>query len=780
MAPTSFISVILPLRLDWNPCYRAPEGSVVRGSRVRVRFAHKEYTGVVEAVGIRPDADPDKILDILFVEDLPAVTEAELRLWEFIADYYLCTVGEVCRSAYPAGRTAMEQAGQRLRTREQERMERRQEALALKREKLENRLAAKRTALETAREGTKRHGELLRMIEDIVRKIEDLSGLQTQAGDRAVGYPDGPDALPAAWPGNGTSGNSGEHPDHGAPGRRTDSTPGRYEDAGKDIRLSPAQAEAAGQVRNAFAEGKIALLHGVTGSGKTEIYVQLAKEALSRGENVLYLVPEIALSRQLEERLSATFGGHLFTFHSGETPARRREVADSLRDGAYIVLGTRSALFLPHHDLGLVIVDEEHDPSYKQDTAPRYQGRDTAVMLARIHGSRVLLGSATPSLESLYNCMAGRYALVGLDEKYHAAREARVEIIDTAAERRKNGMVGSFSRRLIARIRETVERGEQVILLRGRRAYSPAVQCTQCGDIPKCPYCNVPLSYHKTENRLVCHHCGHREAYTEACPACGSARQPLGAGTQRIEEELQALFPEARTARLDSDTPRGAEARIIRDFSAGRIDILVGTQIVTKGFDFSGLTLVAVLQADSLLGQQDFRADEHALQILEQFRGRCARRDRGGLFVIQTAASDHPLYRRMAGTAPDADFIGALLTERREFGYPPYSRIILLVCRDGNAPRLEKLSHALAEALCSEFGIRPSLFAGPMDGGIRLTGPYAPPVDRIGGEHIRHLRLTLRKDASLADNKRRLARVLLRFEKEYRYSGHIFPDVDPA
>lgn len=748
MDGSCFISVILPLRLDWNPCYRAEAGTVVRGSRVRVTFAHKSYVGVVEAVGIEPDTDPARILDILSVEDLPPVTEEELRLWAFIADYYLCTAGEVYRSAYPAGKTALEQTAQRNRQREEERTVRQRAELILKRERLEARIAAKEAALEMAREGTKRHAELLRTAVDLRLRLEALPDPASVTADRPADPGSGPEAA-------GT---------------------------GADLRLSPAQQTALDDIRKAFAEDRIVLLHGVTGSGKTEIYVKLALETLARGRNVLYLVPEIALSRQLEERLGTYFGSRLLTFHSGESPVRRREVASVLRDGSYVVLGTRSSLFLPHHDLGLVIVDEEHDASYKQDTAPRYQGRDTAVMLARIHGSRILLGSATPSLESLYNCTTGRYAPVRLSEKYHAARDARIEIIDTTAERRKNGMVGAFSRKLIARIRETLGRGEQVILLRSRRAYSPVVQCAQCGDIPRCPQCNVSLSYHKADGRLVCHHCGHQEPYHETCPLCGGTRQPLGAGTQRIEEEAQALFPDARIARLDSDTARSKteETRIIRDFSAGRIDLLIGTQIVTKGFDFEGLTLVAVLQADALLGQQDFRADEHAMQLLEQFRGRCARRDRNGLFVIQTARADHPVYLRLSGAAAPDDFVGALLAERQAFGYPPYSRIILLICRDANEARLEKCSRRLADTLCAEFGIVPTLLAGAPAGGISLTGPYAPPVDKVAGEHIRHIRLTLRKDAALADRKTRLAAALSRFEKEYRYAGHIFPDVDPA
>lgn len=706
------ISVILPLRLAWNPSYWAEEGTVVRGSRVRVRFANKTYSGVVEETGIEPTADPSKIVEILEVEDLPPVTEQEFRLWQFISDYYLCTLGEVFRCASPAGAIAQEQTAARIR----ERMEKQLEGLRSK---------------------------IVRARRDDTRQRYAAAAAILEA--RLSGMPVPQEALP-------------------------------------EIHLSDLQSKALGQIRKAFLEEKIVLLNGVTGSGKTELYAQLARETLAQGRNVLYLVPEIALSRQLEDRLARFFGEELLVFHSAETAARRQEVAARVRKGSYIVLGTRSALFLPHRDLGLVIVDEEHDASYKQDSTPRYQGRDTAVMLGRIHGSRVILGSATPSLESLYNCETGRYALVSLAEKYHGGSEAEVEIIDTRSERRKNGMVGSFSRKLIARIGETLSAGGQAVILRSRRAYAPVVQCSGCGRILKCPNCHVSLSYHKATGRMVCHHCGHQEPYTGTCPSCGQPLEPLGAGTQRIEEELRALFPDARIARLDSDAAQNKqyEEQVIQDFAEHRTDLLVGTQIVTKGFDFEGLSLVAVLQADSLLGQQDFRADERALQLLEQFRGRCARRGNPGRFVIQTAQADHPVYRELAGLSLSNDFIGDLLAERRAFGYPPYSRVILLVCRDTDPARLDRLCRRLTDALCAAFVTKPSLLSGPVQGAVRLTGPYAPPLDRVAGQFIRHIRITLRKDAALTANKQLLAKTLAQFEKEARYPGHIYADVDPA
>ncbi len=544
------------------------------------------------------------------------------------------------------------------------------------------------------------------------------------------------------------------------------------------VKLSGPQNRAFIAIREAFSEGKPVLLNGVTGSGKTEIYIKLAHEALKKGGNVLYLVPEIALSRQLEDRLYEYFGDRLLTFHSGETAASRRSTAETLRSGKdnYIVLGTRSSLVLPHHDLGLIIVDEEHDNSYKQDSpAPRYNGRDTALMLSRIQKSGIILGSATPSLEEMYNCHAGRHALVELKEKYHGTESSDIEIIDTKAERRKNGMVGNFSRKLIERINRTLERGEQVMILRSRRAWAPVMQCGSCGEIVKCPHCNVSLSYHR-DGSMVCHYCGHKESYTGACAKCGGGLMNLGAGTQRIEEEAAKLFPNARIARLDSDTAQNKtfETKTIRDFSSGNIDILIGTQMVTKGFDFSNLTLVAAIAADSLLGMQDFRADEKAFQLLEQFRGRCGRRGGKGLFMIQTSQPEHPVYQRLFNGEASALNMD-LMQERKEFNFPPYSRIIEITVRDIYEDRAERMAWKLGAEIRKHFE--------PAGCGILnspVTGPYAPAVDKIADQHIRTIRLSLRKDRSLSAGKARLMELVLNFGKNNKYDGHIIINVDPS
>ena len=698
MPVPAYIQVILPLRLAWEPYYAVPEGVPVEvGDRVRVLFARKEYVGAVSAVGVTPQTDENRILPILALEEgLPKVLPDEIRFWRAVSDYYLCSLGEVYKAAYPALKIDQEEVEARIK----ERLEARLERLKDKAEK-------------ARREDTRaRYQAEVETVEALLR------------GER-----------PAAAP---------------AP-----------------VTLSPAQETAAESARKAFADGKTVLLHGVTGSGKTEIYLKLAQETLERGRSVLFLVPEIALSRQLEDRIAAVFPD-VQVFHSGVTAARRSQVASYVRKSdQYLVLGTRSALFLPHQNLGLIIVDEEHDTSYKQDApAPRYNARESAIMLGVIQQAQVVLGSATPSLESLYNAETKRFVKVDLKERFHAGDEAEIRLIDTVAERRKRGMTGSFSRKLIHEITETLNEGGQVLVLRARRSYAPSVQCTECGQIPRCPHCHVPMSLHRGPDRLVCHYCGHTEPYTGICPSCHGELQPLGAGTQKVEEELTALFPERRIARLDGDTPDTEEAGIIRGFAAGDIDILVGTQIITKGFDFDGLSLVAVLQADSLVGQQDFRADERAFQLLEQFRGRSGRRGKPGRIVIQTREPEHPVYARLQGS-DDAD----LLAERRLFGYPPYTRLVHISLKDSNEKRLEYLSKELRKALLAAFA--------DTDTPPAVIGPYAPAVDRIAGESIRQIRVMLARNKALMALKRTLSQAVADFGKERKYAAHVVIDVDP-
>lgn len=651
----SYIQVILPLKLSWIPYYLQSEPTVV-GDKVRVVFSGKEYIGVAYSLSesLPPELSGKKILPILGVEkELRPISTSEIALWKEVSEYYMCTIGEVFKCAYPARK--------------------------LRQEKVE---ASKK---KTAKAGAS-FGEV-------------------------------------------------------------------------SFELSAAQAKAYGEILAAFSLEKPALLRGVTGSGKTEIYSRLALETLKTA-NVLYLVPEIALSRQLEQRLGKIFGSRLLVFHSKETPARRALVASTMASGRYILLGTRSSVFLPHHDLGLIIVDEEHDGSYKQsEPAPRYNGRDVAAMLARnFEGCKLILGSATPSLESLYNSRAGRYSLVELPIRYHGAQNSEVEIIDTIAERKKGGMMGSLSYKLIAHISQTLSRGGQVMLLRDRRSYSPALQCSSCGSIPKCPNCNIALSLHKDgRERLLCHHCGYSLPYDDLCPCCGGTYRPIGAGSQKIEEEAAALWPSVRVSRLDSDIAQKAATEVIRDFAAGEIGILVGTRLVGKGFDFKGVELVAVIDADYLLSLDDFRADEKAAQLLEQFRGRCGRRESRGLFVVQTACPDHLIYKRYA-LGEEGETALSLLRERYDFRYPPYTRLIEVSIDDKN------LERARAMRLCLENRLKSDL----PEGSFTLVGSYQF-----------RLTLSLAKDRHLSSTKQALRKTISQLEADYHYEGHIILDVDP-
>lgn len=741
MATGKYISVILPLRIEWEPWYALTDGMTTQvGDRVRVRFAHREYVGVVSRIDETPEISLEKIQSVISLENgLERILRSEIELWRQVADYYLCTIGEVYKAAYPSVRVDMEEARGAARMKVRQRREAFLQSIRNKAGKLEARLARKNAQAAKARKDSSR-AAYLKEAENITLELLGVKELLESYSQN----------------------DNGRHPETKKILSET------YVD------LTDAQRKAYEEICESFRSGKPVLLNGVTGSGKTEIYIKLAQETIREGGNVLYLVPEIALSRQLEDRLYDHFGEGLMTYHSGETAASRRNTAESIREcqkkgTSYIVLGTRSSLFLPHNNLGLIIVDEEHDSSYKQDSpAPRYNGRDTALMLSVIQDCNVILGSATPSLEELYNCSCGKHSLVSLKERYHGSGSSDIEIIDTKAERRKNGMCGSFSRKLIAHINSTLAEGGQVMIICSRRSWAPAIQCEECGGIMKCPRCNVSLSHHKSGDRsfMLCHYCGWKAAYNGRC-SCGGDFRSMGAGTQKIEEEAATLFPDARIARLDSDTNqnKGYSSKTIKAFGKGEVDILIGTQILGKGFDFSNLRMVALIAADTLLGIQDFRADEKAMQLLEQFRGRCGRRESKGLFAIQTSQPEHPVYQRIAGNKA-TDFNMELLAERQEFNFPPFFRTIEITIRDRYEDRADRMAKELSD------GFRRDLAS--------VTGPYAPAVDKVADLFIRKIRISLRKDRWLKSEKSSLLKAVNEFEKIKRYDGHISIDVDPA
>lgn len=656
-----FVTVILPLRLRMEISYSVPReyvNVITRGSRVKVLFSGREYIAVVNSLKENCGSYRGRVLEISGLADGPKVTEEQLKFWEWISQYYMCSPGEVYKATYTA---------------------------------------------------------------------------------------------------------TGEAPATGIRARKT----GKAEE--RKFTLSDAQQRAKDEIRSSFKESKPALLAGITGSGKTEIYMSIAKEEITSGGVVLYMVPEIALSRQLEERLYQVFGDRLVTFHSALTPAKRRDTShriSGIKDGeGLVVLGLRSSILLPFKRLNLIIIDEEHDPSYKQnEPAPRYSARDAAIVLANLYKANVLLGSATPSFESIYNSNSGRYNIVHLRERYFGAGEPEIEIIDMIKERKAGRINGLFSLKTLSAIEETISRREQVLIFRNRRSYSPMVQCSECGHIPLCSHCNTSLSYHKNRNELCCHYCDFHIRYNPVCPHCGKgALTEKGTGTEMIAEKISGHFPDALVERFDAETTtrKSEEKRMLKDFAAGKTDILVGTQMISKGFDFKGLSLVIIINADSMLALDDFRANERAYQLLEQLSGRTGRGSGKGKIIVQTALGEHPVYESFSGRN---NHLYEQLRERKDFGYPPYVRMIKLIVKSRERGVASDASQYLGEKL-------------KMVKGAECSGPFTPVIDKIRGEFISHFWIKLPR-AGNNKEKRGIEEIVSLVEKKFSRVT-IIPDVDP-
>ncbi|MFA7115648.1 MAG: primosomal protein N' [Bacteroidales bacterium] len=536
-------------------------------------------------------------------------------------------------------------------------------------------------------------------------------------------------------------------------------------------KLSNIQVKAYENIQEFNKKSKITLLKGVTGSGKTEIYIRLIIDCLYSGKNALYLLPEIAVSKPLSKRLSKVFGDDLLIFHSKQTPANKRKIIEILSndntdniDGKSknssnrpkVILGLRSALFLPFQNLGLIIVDEEHDKSYKQDSpAPRYNGRDAAIILGTIYKSKILLGSATPSFETLNNVNSGKYCMTELSTKYYDAPEPEIEIVDMKSEKHKWAIKKSFSLKLINDIQDRLEKKEGVLIFRSRRSYSPAVQCSICGEIVKCPNCNIPLSYHRYDHSLRCHYCDYHSTYR--CTNCGSEElQTLGSGTEKIEEELSELFPDANIARYDADTTKKKSDadKILSDFASGKTDILVGTQMISKGFDFEKLSLAAIINADSVLSLPDFRADEKALTLFTQLLGRVGRRKTMGKLLIQTFQPEHPVFHALISN-DSSD----LMTERRIFKYPPYARHLNIMIKETYSDKANRIGKSITSNLY-QAGIK------------TFIGPYAPTIEMIQKKHIRIICVSLPKTQAAKIIKQKIKKILIDYK-------NVYCDVDP-
>ena len=754
-----YVDVILPLPLEGTFTYSLQEAmadKVCLGVRVLVPLGKsKTYTAMV--VRVHEDAPEFKTRDILQVIDTePVMLERQMRLWQWIATYYMSTLGDVFKAALPAGLKAEENYRPKtvrcvtlpanLRSEQSLHLVISILSKALKQQQTFN------TYLQLSHWDNIDGETPPEHIQEVAcDELQNAAG----ASDAVLRQLINRKFLEVYHREVGRIGGGGEaHPENIQP-------------------LSEAQQDAMNQIRTQFMAKNVVLLHGVTSSGKTEIYIHLIQKAIDEGKQVLYLLPEIALTVQMTRRLQQVFGSRLGIYHSKYSDAERVEIwKKQLSDEPYdVVLGARSAVFLPFTRLGLVIVDEEHETSFKQqDPAPRYHARSAAIVLARMYdGAKVLLGTATPSMESYYNASMGKYGYVRLTTRYRDVAMPEIRVVDTKDLYRRKMMQGMFSPDLLVAIRAALKDKKQVILFQNRRGFAPMVECKMCGWVPKCKNCDVSLTYHRSMNLLTCHYCGYTYAVPKQCPNCESTELlGRGYGTEKIEDRVHEFFPEARIARMDLDTTRsaGAYSRIINDFSAGRTDILIGTQMVSKGLDFSGVTVVGILNADTMLNYPDFRAYEHAFQMLSQVSGRAGRRDERGLVILQTKSADLPVIRQVVD-GDFASFARDLLEERRMFRYPPYWHLVYVYLRH----RTEQLVESAAIELASRLR---RVFAD------RVLGPDKPSVARVKTESIRKivLKLELGIDLQLARRCMYEARAALMQDKRYA-TMTIYFDVDP-
>ena len=755
-----YADVILPVPLHATFTYAVPETlSVVEGMRVLVPFGRgKKYVGVVDRVHDQQPQDYAVKAIETVMDEQPIVTTSQLAQWHWISDYYLSPIGDVYKAALPGGLKAED--GYKPKT----------ETYIRLTEQYQN-VTALHVALNVL---SRAKNQLNAFIEYLA-----LSGWDQMEDETAEAKPQPTEKQPEEVTReelmNVTGCSSATlkqleqrqmletyevevgRLNHGGPYRPELMKP-----------LSVAQEEAYNQILLSMMKKQVTLLHGVTSSGKTEIYIHLIQRALERKEQVLFLMPEIALTVQMMQRLQRIFGNRLGIYHSRYSDAERVEIwQKQLSDNPYdVILGARSAVFLPFKRLGLVIVDEEHETSYKQqDPAPRYHARSAAIML----GAKVLLGTATPSLESYHNAMTGKYGLVELKERYQGIELPEIHIVDIADLQHRKMMHGPFSPLLLTRMRETLARGEQVILFQNRRGFAPVVECRQCGWVPTCQHCDVSLTYHRQLNQLTCHYCGYTYRVPTECPCCGSTElRSRGYGTEKIEEQIHEIFPDARIARMDLDTTRTRNAyeRIISDFSAGRTNILIGTQMISKGLDFDKVSVVGIINADSMLNYPDFRAYEHAFMMMAQVSGRAGRKGKRGLVILQTKQKEVSVIDQVVRN-DYTSLYKELIAERQAFRYPPYYRLIYVFLRHRQ--------EGTVDTAAIEMGSRlRQWFSG------RVLGPDKPSVAKVKSQNIRKLVLKLELGIDMQKVREYLLLAQSQMLADKRYSSlQVYYDVDP-
>lgn len=819
-----YAQVILPLPLFATFTYAVPDeldADIAVGSRVLVQFGRKKfYTGIVEALTPDPPGNFEIKPVLSLLDSSPILRYPQLKLWDWIAEYYLCSKGDVFKAAVPSGLKPESESwimanpdfelpeGRKLKEKEAMVLMLLEKEKKLRLSVLEERLGIKRGSalisrmldagmLEIAESLSTRYRpktvacvrlSIPRDNTEAMHAVLDAVGRARQQEKALMAYLDlsrwmqrqqkvAEVTREALLEKSGVSGavlnamrDKGIFEFYKVSVNRFNMP---VDTVVRLSPLSPVQAGALDAVRASWTDHNVTLLRGVTGSGKTEIYTHLINTTLEQGNQALLLVPEISLTTQLTDRLRAVFGNRLLVYHSRFSDNERVDIWKKLlgSNEPCVVIGARSALFLPFARLGLVVVDEEHDTSYKQtDPAPRYNGRDAAIVLAGMHGCKTLLGSATPSIESYYKALSGKYGLVEIESRFEDSPLPDVEIVDMKAQRKERLNRGILSRPLVEAAREALEQKQQVIMFQNRRGFAPVVVCKACGWTPKCQNCDVSLVYHKPTDSLHCHYCGYSQRQPSVCPACGeNAVEVFGYGTQRIEEEIAASFPEATTARMDLDTTRNKDAYhdIITDFSDSKTDILVGTQMVSKGLDFGKVKVVGVLNADTVLNYPDFRSNEKGFNMLEQVAGRAGRRSEKGRVVIQTTNPSNPVLEYVRRHDYRA-YYEAEIEARRELNYPPFSKLIMVYVKNKDQAVVDAAAALLAAALRDVFG-------------ARVLGPERPFVSRVATYYLQQIMLKIEVGASLPKVKAILRRIYESLARDPRIkTSLLYYDVDPS
>lgn len=816
-----YVDVIVPLPIASQYTYSVPaelEESVQEGCRVVVSFGQKKfYTAIVTKVHyVAPENYETKDVEEV-LETSPVILPTQFRFWEWLSTYYLCTLGDVYKAAMPSGMklesetlvayneefeatVPLPKNEQRildlLNDDKEQCVTQLQKASGLKsilpiikrllekqaifvKEDLKRNYKPRTEARVRLTEAYSTEHALRELFDNLGRakkqlsllmKYIELSGwMGTASTLKEVSKKDLLDKTGASVSILNSLVEKGVLETYYYEiGRLDKSIKGT-------LSLNPlnvAQERAFTAIRNSFQEKSVCLLHGVTSSGKTEIYIHLIEEVLRKGQQVLYLLPEIALTTQITERLKRVFGHRLGVYHSKFPDAERVEIwKKQLTDESYdIILGVRSSIFLPFKRLGLIIVDEEHENTYKQqEPAPRYHARSAAIMLASMYGAKVLLGTATPSVESYFNARKGKYGLVQLKERYKEIRLPHIELVDIKELTRQKRMKGPFSPVLVKEIRSALDRKEQVILFQNRRGFAQMIECRTCGWIPKCKNCDVSLTFHKRLNQLTCHYCGYTQSVAASCPACGGVELlNRGIGTERIEEDIQLTFPDVRVARMDLDTTRSRTAyeKIIADFEQGKTDILIGTQMISKGLDFNHVNVVGILNADTMLNYPDFRSYERAFQLMAQVAGRAGRKDKQGLVILQTKSPELPVISQVLNNDYEQLYEDQL-AERQVFRYPPFYRLIYVYLKHRKEDVLEQAAEMAATLLRTGLG-------------NRVLGPDKPPIARIQTLFIKKIMIKVELTASMTKVRDYLKGVQRTLSEDARFRSLIvYYDVDP-